>query len=368
MKKTIKLIGVFFILFILSFSLIAGESLEDKLQSMAAENAKMYITPLVTAFGTALNSGWYHSAKPHKLLGFDLGIKLMGVSIVDEETIFKFAVPDFEQDIMIGGNNYSLLIEGAEIYPERDVPTFFGDKNPDPIQKTDNASIVDMIESQLINQGMSQTILDQPAVQNQLNDLADGIPNLPSPPGIGVQLFGLAIPQAAIGLSIPMTPIKAEVVARGLPEYDLPNFGKFKFGGIGGKFKVDQFIPVPMFPLDLAVGAYFQKMSIGDIFESNHSTFNFQIGKDINLLVLGLGLYGGAGIESSDVKIDYTYMNADNPSDPLNGVPIKFDLEGDNKFRITAGAHIRLAILNISADYSKGADDVFTIGAGITLR
>lgn len=369
MRKTTKIFGVLLIGFLFSLSVTAGESIEEKLQSMAEENAKLYATPLVTAFGSGLNSGWFHTAKPHKLLGFDIGLKAMWVSVADDETTFEFAVPDFEQEILIPGvGTKNIVISGKDLYPEREVPTFFGESEPGDIDKADNTTIVDLLEAALIEQGVDQTVLDQDDVQTNLNTVASAIPNLPKPIGIDVQALPLVIPQAAIGLSIPMTPIKAEIVLRALPEIELEDVGKFKFTGLGGKLALDPFIPIPMFPLDVAIAAYFQKMTIGEIFESNHSTFNLLVGKNVNLIVFGFDVYGGIGIDNSNVKINYTYLNEDDPDDILNNTKIKFDLKGDNRFRATIGGRVRLAVLNVSADYSMGADNVATVGVGITLR
>ena len=35
---------------------------------------KAYISPLTNSLGSALNNGWYNTAKPHKLGGFDVTI------------------------------------------------------------------------------------------------------------------------------------------------------------------------------------------------------------------------------------------------------------------------------------------------------
>ena len=47
----------------------------DFLKSAPADGAKYlqaYVAPWANAFGAAMNGGWYNTAKPHKLLGFDL--------------------------------------------------------------------------------------------------------------------------------------------------------------------------------------------------------------------------------------------------------------------------------------------------------
>jgi len=61
-------------------------------------------------------------------------------------------------------------------------------------------------------------------------------------------------------------------------------------------------------------------------------------------------------------------MNEEDVNDPLNGTSVKFDMKGDNKFRTTIGGRIRLAVININADYTMGADNVLTAGVGISIR
>jgi hypothetical protein len=350
---------------------IMGQSLEERLQQLAAKNAKNYVNPLVTAFGTAMNSGWYHTAQPHKLLGFDLGVKVMAVSFPKDQKSFVFdlsSLGTIEETISIGGNSYTLSFEPNDIYPETEVPTFFGDDEEGRVL-ADNIGIKSSIETQLLNQGVSQQIIDQSQIQDQINTVAESIPDIVTPPGTNLPAWPMVVPQVALGLSVPTLPIKAEVVARYFPEVEVSeDIGKFKFMGLGGKLALDPFVPAPMFGIKVSVGAFFQKMEVGKIFESNHSLYSLMVSRDFSLMVAGVGIYGGIGKENSDVKINYTYNNANNPNDPLNGTKVKFDLEGENSFRTTIGARIRLAVINIHADYSMGADNVITAGVGLTLR
>ena len=43
-----------------------------------------YFSPLGESFGAGLNNGWYNTAKPHKLLGFDITLTLNTVSIPND--------------------------------------------------------------------------------------------------------------------------------------------------------------------------------------------------------------------------------------------------------------------------------------------
>ncbi|MFA4907782.1 MAG: DUF6588 family protein [archaeon] len=368
MKKGAKIFSVLLALTVL-FSLSFGESIEEKLQQMAADNAKLYVTPLVTAFGSGMNSGWFHSAKPHKLLGFDLGVKAMVISIPKDQQSFVWDMSkiSFEDEVSIGGTDYTINIEGKDVYQESEVPTFFGKDKAGTIEPVSDNLIVTMLKTQLSTQGVSDDVLNSTEVTHQLTTIAQTVQPMNTPPGINLTILPLMVPQAAVGVSIPATPIKFDVVVRALPEMDLKDFGKFKFYGLGGKLALDPFIPLPMFGIGLSAGAYFQKMEIGKVLESNHSIFTLTAGRDFNLLILGIGVYGGVGFEKSDMKVSYTYQSSDT-GDPLNGTSIKFDMKGDNKFRTTVGARLRLAVININADYSTGADNVLTAGVGLTLR
>ena len=376
MKISIKNVCSVLVIVALLVGLAGAQSIEERLSEMASKNAKLYVTPLVTAFGSGMNSGWFHSAKPHKLLGFDIGVRAMLIQVPTDQKTFNFdlsAIDPITESVdlsAVGLGTKTITLDPDVIYPDREVPTFFG-KDEAAVIKADDEGVLADIESQLLAQGVSQTILNQSVIQGKLLTIANNIPDL-TPPIIGTNLksLPLAAPQAAVGLSIPTLPIKAEIVVRALPEVELKDVGKFKFMGFGGKLALDPFIPIPMFPVNISLGAYLQKMSVGKVFETNHSLYTLMVGKDLSLLLFGVGVYGGVGMEKSKVKIKYTY-NPENPdpNDPIApGTQIKFDLTGENKFRTTLGAHLRLAVFNISADYSMGADNVLTAGLGISIR
>lgn len=368
MKRVIAIV----VAMTLGVGLLSAQSLEERLQTMAENNAKAYINPFVTAFGTAMNSGWFFTAKPHKLLGFDIGVRAMAVEVPKSQQYFNFDVSalDITETISIPGvGTYTMSLDPEKIYPNRQVPTSLGSKEGGYIPAISDDEIVTEFENQLMNQGVSQTILDQPTVQDNLYSIANNIPDLETPPGIDLAYFPLAVPQASVGLSLPMLPIHLELSGRYLPEVQISEeIGKFKFMGAGAKLALDPFVPLPLFGIKIAAGAYMQKLEVGKIIESNHALYSLQVSRDFSLLALGVGVYGGIGKETSDFKVKYTYNNTGNPSDPLNGTQIKFDLKGENDFRTTIGLRLRLAFLNINADISNGTDKVATAGVSLTLR
>ncbi|MFQ6617766.1 MAG: DUF6588 family protein, partial [Fidelibacterota bacterium] len=100
------------------------ESLLDKIQKMAEEIGKNYLKPFVTAFGTNLNSGLYHTAKTHGILGFDLGLRVMTAFVPEEDKTFNAVLPD-----SVGVGNIKFASE--DVYGEGpyETATVFGDKD-----------------------------------------------------------------------------------------------------------------------------------------------------------------------------------------------------------------------------------------------
>ena len=77
------------VLAVVSFNNIsAQDELQKYVEKVAEENIEGYFKPFVTAFGTAINSGLYHTAETHKTGGFDLTIKGVAVLISDEAKTF----------------------------------------------------------------------------------------------------------------------------------------------------------------------------------------------------------------------------------------------------------------------------------------
>jgi hypothetical protein len=100
---------------------------EDDLQNMAENNGKLYLQPMVNALSIDLNSGLYHTAKVHGLLGFDVGIKTAMVFVPSDAKTFDFILPE-TQSMDVGG--YQITINLDDCKSDEKVPTVLGDKDP----------------------------------------------------------------------------------------------------------------------------------------------------------------------------------------------------------------------------------------------
>ena len=96
-------------------------------------------------------------------------------------------------------------------------------------------------------------------------------------------------------------------------------------------------------------------LEVGKIMKMKNSIITLQASKGFSIL----SVYGGVGFESSSMDVNYVTDS---------GVPVKFSLDGDNKFRTTLGARLKLLIFTINADYNMGEFNTVNMGIGLTFR
>ena len=354
MKKI--LIVLLAMTFIASIS-YAGD-IEEDIKKLAAENAEMYLQPFITAFGTDLNSGLFHTAKLHDILGFDVGIRMMGALIPDEDKLFTFALPDsFPIPNPLDPTNLppinldaGLLFQNAEL----ETPTVFGPDEEGQIS-TDDQSLYDA----LILAGVDQIALDAAIALDPtyLSQLAAEV-FIPLPPGANLDIMPLPVPQVGIGL-----PFKIELMLRYMPPITVPDIGDVGFYGFGIKHQISKYIP--LCPVDITAMYAFQSLKVGDILTSTHTAFNVHVSKKLPLLITSITPYIGIGFESSSLDVDYTL---ESPNPLIEPIPIKFSLDGDNGFRTRVGFSMRLLLFKIYADYAIGDYNAYSAGFMLSIR
>jgi len=155
-------------------------------------------------------------------------------------------------------------------------------------------------------------------------------------------------------------------------------------------------------PVDVSLGFYTNNLELdmGDAeINSINNLLSLQAGKTFNFPFIaflgGIGLYGGIGLESSDLNLQYTLANpiaygcfsGSGESKTFNeeinkeeclggtkewssGVPTDIELKfpGENKFRTTIGARIRVLFMDMYLDYNTGTSNAINAGIGITFR
>ncbi len=345
----------------------SGQDLEETLQSLVAQNGELYLNPVATAFGTAFNSGTFHTAKPHKLLGFDLKINVTGVTLPTEAETYEFQIgPDdvvtFPMEVVHAGQTISTDVTinlNDVVGADRTTSTFFGsDEEADYLIDINSNAAIDEIATQVADAAPAAANLTADDVKtnfgSDINAKINEYLKLGTP-GVGLPGVAMITPQFSLGL-----PMDIELTLRGAPPIELGDAGEASFFGFGGKIGINQFVPVPIpFLPQVSVGYYMTNLTFGDVFTAKNSIMTLQASKSIPFLTV----YGGFGLESSSMEVSYT----PDPSTNLTN-DIEFNIDGDNSFRTTVGVRLKLALISLNADYNMGEYSALNIGMGLTLR
>ena len=291
---------------ILASDLIQGEKLIES-----------YFTPMTESFGAGLNSGWYNTAKPHSLGGFDITFTLNTVIIPNTAENFKIE------------NEF----DGVFTSIENEAHTIFGDSE---------------------GTQMEYQIAENNSIPFEM------------PGGFKTPAMPLPMIQAGIGL------IKNTAIdLRFMPMLNIGDNINVNLFGAGIKHDLLQWIPGigDAIPMSLSLqGGYTslnteleianQKVSLN----TNATTINLIASKKI-LIFTG---YAGIGYNSSTTTFT-TDANFSLDGVQFNDV-LKIDFKSNNNLRTNIGLRLNMAIVTIQADYTFSKYPTATIGLGVSLR
>ncbi len=287
--------------------------IQNDLEKFEGKNAELFIKPLVNAFGTTMNTGFYNTAKILKPFTFGLNVNLMMAFVPHEDKTFIAKRPD-------------ITFSGEFLYQEETIETatIFGKEG------------------------------------NKFTSNYPGITDLQMPNGLNIPAIPFAMPQFNLGL-----PGGNELLIRGFPKAEInPEIGEIGFWGIGLKHNIDQYIP--LFPIDIAVQGVYQNLYVGDILKSTNINANLQVSKRL-LMLTG---YCGIGIDKTNVTINYGYSYDDVDEYGVvfqNDKTVDFEVEGENEVRMTAGLRYSILLLKFYADYTISKYSVLNAGFGISF-
>ena len=305
----------------LSISILFNVSAQKLRMEEGRALLRSYISPLTISLGTALNNGWYNTAKPHKLGGFDVTFTANFVLIPDEAKTFN------------------ITEQGFTYFTGGETATIFGEDGGE-ITYTDGG----------------------------------GEESSTMPPGLAIPIIPIPMLQAGIGL------IKgSEINIRYFPKKEI-SAGEVSLFGIGVKHDVLQWLPiVDKIPLTVSVQAGYTQLDYkkkpildGRTAELNLSatTFNLILSKKLLMFTPYVGVgYNSTG--SSFIIDDFFRIGGTTPSMSPN---FDFDeveeveLESYNEPRINVGFRFNITVLALQANYTFSKYPVATLGAGISLR
>lgn len=363
--KRVKILSKNFLLFILFFCFSIPLTAQIKTLgeffaggvSDAEKLFESYVTPWANAIGTSLSGGWYNTAKPHKLGGFDITFTTNIAFIPEDAKSFDLAELSLSNNVQLPAGN-------------TDAPTVAGETTSGP-------------ELTYLIQGYE-------------------VASLRTPQGTGVGLMATPMIQIGIGL------IKGtELNFRFFPGVEIGQYGKLGLWGIGGKHSIKQWIPglekIPVLNLSLMGG--YTKFS---------SSFNLSVDADdlnltdnttaavsfddqtldltvksftINVLVSAnlpiVCFYGGLGIANSKTELALTgyypiptiVLPSTTPEVNDNSAtkdPVSLEIKNNEgkptKPRLNIGMRLKLGVITIHGDYTYAHYSNVTAGLGISFR
>lgn len=349
----------------LMVSVSAQEFSMEQVKELVETNGKSYLQPLVTGYGAAMNAGLYNTAKTHKLLGFDIGIKMgLGIVPTGEQSTYDFDVSVLD-NIPVTVGNYTLDLVPANLFSNTETPTILGG-NAEPFEVDQSyieQTLFDAIKSEQPSLSDDQVNQIISGMSSDISNAVDDI-NISSIPGIKSinalkdmenLVFPFPILQASVGL-----PMGIEPSIRLIPAISIPGdlgdaLGEISAFGAGLKIDVDQFIPIPLFPVDIAAQVYYQNFKMGDILSANNMNFNIHASKKLLMFTP----YMGIGVDNTSFTASYKMGDGEKQD---------FTIKGDNKLRTTVGLNIKLLVLQINAEYAMGEYNSAAIGVGFALR
>lgn len=342
----VKKLLSFLVIILITMTSLNAQSLQETLGNITGDASKGYLSPISSAFGANLNSGWVTRAPSSKMYGVDIDFRLvvMGTLFGDNAKTFsssgKFRFDNAQADQLVAGisNAAARAAVKAEILNTDFTvsisgPTIVGSKKDSIKVNFPGATI------QGENVGAMTFVLP---VGGFLEDL----PALP-----------LAAPQFTIG-----TVYGTSVSFRFLPSIEInKDLGEFKYFGFGLQHNVGQWIPTPI-PLDVSVGFFTQTMEVGKIFKSTATTFGAYASKSFSVI----RPYAGLVFESSSIDINYD-VEYDTPGGGTTKSSVKFTLDGENSFRFLLGTALELGFFSLNADVNFSTYTSISGGLGFAF-
>jgi hypothetical protein len=338
------------VIFVLVFSLNSkAQNLEQTLSNLSSDAANAYVSPLISAFGSNLNSGWVQKVPEAKIFGLDFNLKIIGMG-----SFFSDQSKTFNKS-------------GTFRYSSDEVDRILIASNINP-----NSSTGQSIKTTILSQNWNVNISGPTVVGNKEDKVFVEFPGAningqhvgtyrDSLAGVGGYLNNLPIfPSAALQFTLG-TLYGTALSIRYFPSIDIQDVGKFSFWGIGAINNINMWIPNPL-PVDLGIGVFYQKLTVGDIFEGTALQYGAYASKTFGN-IFSVTPYAGLTVESSTTTIKYSYV-FDTPYGPYTD-KVSFDMSGENSVGFTLGSTFKLAVININVDYKLAQTN--TLSGGISF-
>lgn len=317
---------------ILTFLFLVCSSLFVSAQNITVSNTSdatnflgAYFSPFAESIGAGLNKGWYNTAKPHKLAGFDVSLSLNLITISDE--IASFDVNSIENFSSASSSTPSILGSG------------------------------------------------EGAIINYHNGNVNGQFVMPDQ---NIEIKAVPIPTLNVGLGL----IKGtEINVRYIPtyEYDIGFVGKgsVELYGAGIKHDILQWLPLNKFlPFDLSIQGAFSQFNTSFEVESQSvrqgvdldiqaSTVNLIFSKKFAMITA----YGSVGQNFVSSTLNANTNFSLGSTSTLNfDFPLEINMPKTSEMQASAGVRLQFAIFTLYANQTFSSYPSTSAGIGISFR
>tara|TARA_R110001583_G_scaffold163350_1_gene315465 strand:+ start:13023 stop:14039 length:1017 start_codon:yes stop_codon:yes gene_type:complete len=333
-------------LVLLFLATLSAKSQDLDLLLLANDDAsllmKNYMTPVMDGMLYSLNNGWYHTAKTHKKLGFDITINVNAAMVPNSAKTFQFNESDYDFLSIVGGNNK--------------IETVMGGSNSDKIS----------VE-----------------IPTEAGDFK--IAEFTMPDGIGKDVPLNAVPSPMIQASVGI-PFDTDISIRFLPKINTDDVDG-NLIGFGIKHNLMQYFgPLDRLPLNIAIFGGFTSMNTTyTIDKTNNQEVAFKLNAFTIQTIASLDfplvtIYGAIGYDkgTSTLKLKGTYSLSYDIEDTSGNViktitensdpdPINMDFDA-NGARGTLGLRFNLGFFKLYGDYTIKEYNTVSAGMAFSFR
>lgn len=327
-----------------------GNGFNSTIQSLSSDAAKGYVGPVIGGFGSNLNTGWVTKAPSPVKFSFSLNLKIIAMGTVIEDgqktfsTIGSVNFTDQQAtDIAAQAANGNTTLQSQIKQALLSQPWNVKISGPTIMGADDQYVTLDFQGQQVQNTTLPNYALTD--VKGYLNNLS---------------LFPTATLQLGIG-----TFYGTNIAIRWFPKVNIKDLGDFTYWGFGIMHNPAVWLN-EQFPVDIALGYFYQDLKVGSIFETKANMLGIYASKTYGDII-AFTPYVALTEESSTTTIqyDYTYDVTSGSTTITETQPISFEMDGANSMGFTVGAAFKLAILNLNIDYKFA--NVKTASAGLTF-
>ena len=345
MKKTI--IVFIFILFITGASY--SQSTEETLSNLSSDAATSYVEPIISAFGSNMNSGWVSGVPSASILGFNIKLRAIvaGSFFPEDKRTFstsgKFRYTSEQAEDILQASGITQANPNYDDIKNEILSREWEVNISGPTITGSDQEFVEVTFPGAQIQG--ETIGEHTNVLTGVKGFLNDIPLLPTP------MLQLDVGDIlGTGVSI-----------RYFPGIDIQDLGKISLWGMGFMHNPGVWLANPL-PIDIGLGFFYQNLKVGDIFENKSYQYGAFISKEIGVIIT-FTPYAGVTFESSKTTLNYTY-NFDTPAGPQS-TNVSFDLDGENNIALTGGVTLSLPIVSINVDYKLAKVSALTAGVAL---